>query len=250
MRTTKMLSLVSYFLISLSAISQTTDFSEEENQYVKSVLIEIDSTEEITYKETIERLEDELRKLPRHPDLVFPYLRMNDVTGRSETASNYCQEQLGNNYLKKNQDILKKCIECAITNGDLEYAKPIIELVDDLTAQDLIKASIALENNIEEFKTLGMKGINNDYVTLNRMKYNVLNHLIAIYYAENNLGKIDLILDKYLDMYLEKPEKLSTGFDALVILYLRASENEDFKKGLKIMKMAEVIYEEDKLLLT
>jgi len=246
----KIKTLISLIFVSLSGISQPTDFTEEENQYVKSVLIEIDNTEKITYEETIKRLEEELKKIPYHPDLVFPYLRMNDVTDRKHIASNYCQNELGTDYLSKNQDILKKCAECAVFNNDLKYAESIIDLLEELKAKHIIKASIALEkNDIDKFKTLGKGVMHEDFFTLNTMKYNVLNHLIAIYYAENSFEKIDLFLDKHLEMYLENPQKLYTGFDALVILHLRASERGDFKTSLKIIKMAEVMYEEDKMLL-
>lgn len=236
----KYIYLVILFL-PIAIFSQNTNFTDEENQLVESILIEIDGTENLTYKEIIDRLNDELSKIPYHPKLVYPYLYFNDLTGEKQLVLNYCQKELNEDYLKNNQNILEVCIFCAIVKGDFSYAESNLALLKDQTTKYLFKASIAYENNqINDFMRFGLKGIDKEYDALNRMKQDILNQLIIIYFADDDFEKIDFIYDNYYG----RPEKLGTGLDALVILNLRAFQKENYKGGLEIIKMAEAIYPE------
>lgn len=241
MRRQKIIIILVGFIFSNLGFTQNTNFTEEENQYVKSILTEFDNTEGLTYIEAIEKLSKAMKVVPYHPKLVYSYLYANDLIGEKQIVLNYCQNELDEDYLKNNQDILEICNHSAIVKGDLGYAESNLSLVKDPTTKYLFKASIAYDyNQINDFLTFGLKGIEKEYDALKKLKQFVINHLIIIYYADGDYEKIDYIFDNYYDI----PEKLVSGFDTMVILNLRAFQKENYKGGLEIIKMAEAIYPE------
>ncbi|MCH8536031.1 MAG: hypothetical protein LAT51_13245 [Flavobacteriaceae bacterium] len=63
-------------LIPIYSFSQSTSFTNEENQYVELFLEKIKKNESITsYEDAIKEFEKALDKVPYHPDLVFKMLQ-------------------------------------------------------------------------------------------------------------------------------------------------------------------------------
>lgn len=227
-----------FILIQFSVFAQPTDFTEEENQYVRSFFKELKNKQDLTFEKVFGELDKALKEVPYHPDLVFQLLYEKRNTKQWEFSLNYCS-QLEDSYLSEFQNVSEICIHTALLLDEFSYVNKNLDMITEPSTQHLFKAYMAYENElIDEFVSHGMKAIDHKYEYLNSLKQHILSMLVIHYFVNNDLAQIDLIYSNYFD----KPERSMTDLETLIIFHQLSLLKGDYSGCRDMIKLAEKFY--------
>lgn len=225
-------------LIPIYSFSQPTDFTEEENQYVRTFFKELKNEQDLTFEKVFDELDKALKEVPYHPDLVFQLLYEKRNTKQWEFSLNYCS-QLEDSYLSEFHNVSEICIHTALLLDEFSYVNKQLGLLKEACSQHLFKAYMAYENElIDEFVDHGMKAIDHKYEYLNSLKQHILSMLVIHYFVNNDLEQLDLIYSKYFD----KPERNMTDLETLIIFHQLLLVKGDYSGCRDMIKLAEKFY--------
>ena len=208
----KLIFFVFCFTISINSFSQSTDFTEEENQYVEKIIYDLENAK--TNMQIINKTYKALEEVPYHPRLVLMYiiaLKNQKTQEHIEKALSYCQ-RLDDDYLSNNSSILEFCSHISfLVEDNYDFLKKNSSLHQDQVTQEIINSIIAyVDEDTEEFVSLARPAVEKGYTGIYPLRQIVLSALVKYYYSTNNTKELEKLYKNHFEYSQEEVADLRT----------------------------------------